>query len=128
MKNRVFAILATLFFGTISLSAQNQQPPDPEELAASEAIRLEKLLKLEPHQAFYVDSILRHDMMALQDEMTKMGESGMRDYNNFKIVQDKWINQIDSSLKQVMTPEQFTIYLKDVGRYKKEKKAKKKRN
>lgn len=126
MKQRVFTIIATLFLAFSFTFGQNQDgPKTPEQMATEEAIRFEKLLKLEPHQAFYIDSIMQHDMKAMYQEMDALRDSGIQDFKHYDEVRKRWVDQMDKSFQKVLTPEQFVIYQKDVGRYKKEKKAKK---
>lgn len=126
MKGLFPILFISLFVVTTPLFGQNQEPPKSiDEVAIDEAIRLEKLLKLEPHQAFYIDSILRHDMGAMQKEMDELKNAGVHDYNSFNGIREKWVQQAEDSFKKVLTEKQFITYLKDVGRYKKYKKGKK---
>lgn len=106
------------------LSAQEQEQKSPEEMAQEQALKFEKDLKLAPHQAFFVDSILQHDMRAMHDEMMDMRNSGTQEYTVYKQIQDKWTAQIDSSFKKVLNEEQWISYLKMTGKYKKPKKSK----
>ena len=126
MKKRLFTLITFIFFTSIATFAQQQEEPKSvEEIAMEEAVRLEKELKLEPHQAFYIDSILQHDMKALDEEMQAMRSSGMQDMKQYQTVKEKWINKMKESFKLVLTEEQYIKYLKDVGLYNKEMKKKK---
>lgn len=123
-----FSILFTLC--TIMVSAQEQGQKDPEEIAIEQAEKFERSLSLLPHQAFFIDSIMRHDMVAMSDEMKALQNSGTQEYTAFKQVRDKWLAQIDSSFKKVLDEEQWIKYLKMTGKYvkpKKEKSPKKKK-
>lgn len=121
----LFVINIVLLTPTISLYAQNEEKPkSTEQMAAEEAERLEALLKLEPHQVFYVDSILQHDMKCMKEEVEEMRKSGMREYTSYRTVQEKWLEQIRGSFEKIFTPEQWLKYQKDAGIYKKEKKKK----
>lgn len=125
MIKRLFTLFNIIFLSSSVIFGQNQEKPKTiEELAIEEAVRLEKELKLEPHQAFYIDSILQHDMKAMDDEMQAMRASGMQDFRHYEDVRKRWIEKMKTSFQKVLTEEQYIHYLKDVGLYKKEKKAK----
>ncbi len=115
-----------LALASSALYAQQQEEKSPEEVAYEEAIKLENLLKLEPHQAFYVDSILQHDMRALYDEIMILRASGTQDYHVYQQVRKKWSDQIDSAYRKVLTDEQWYEYQKSTGKLSKEKAAKRK--
>ena len=125
MIKRLFTLFNIIFLSSSVIFGQNQEKPKTiEELAIEEAVRLEKELKLEPHQAFYIDSILQHDMKAMDDEMQAMRASGMQDFRHYEDVRKRWIEKMKTSFQKVHTEEQYIHYLKDVRLYKKEKKAK----
>lgn len=129
MKQRIFTLFAIIFFSTVASFAQQQEPPKSiQEVAIEEALRLERILKLEPHQAFYIDSILQHDMQAMDTEMQELRSAGINDFRNFETIRKKWLEQVKSSFQKVLTEEQYIEYLKEIGQYKKEKKKKKKRD
>ena len=117
---RLMLALALLTSATMLHAQNNEEEKTPEEMAAEEANRLEKLLKLEPHQTFYIDSILQHDMRALYDEVESLRVSGTQEYTAYKQVQDKWKDQVDSSYKKVLTEYQYMIYRRDIGKLSKE--------
>ena len=53
MKKRLLTLFTIIFLTSVTSFAQQQEnPKSVEELAMEEAVRLEKELKLEPHQAF----------------------------------------------------------------------------
>ena len=55
-----------------ALRAQEpEREPSLEEKCEMETDRLQALLELEDWQAFYVDSILKHDYKAMQDEFDR---------------------------------------------------------
>lgn len=127
--NRRFLVVLLVFsltsFAGVKAIAQNQEKEkSTEELAAEEAGRLELMLKLEPHQVFFVDSILQHDMKAMKEEFEQMQRSGMVENSSYEIVRERWLKQIRNSYEKVFTPAQWEKYLKSVGLYKKEKKKK----
>lgn len=126
MKKRLLILFVTIFLTSLTTFAQQQgEVKSVEEVAIEEAIRLEKKLNLEPHQAFYIDSILQHDMKAMDNEMQALRSSGMQDFRHYEDVRTRWIEQMKNSFQKVLTEEQYIIYLKDVGLYAKEKKKEK---
>lgn len=90
-------------------------------MAIEEAARLERELKLEPHQAFYLDSILQHDMVAMDKEMQELRSAGVQDFRNFEVIREKWLEQVKASVKKILSDDQYIKYLKEIGQYKKEK-------
>lgn len=126
------AVLASLLLPAGGLMAQDQEMKTPEEMALEEADRLEKMLTLLPHQTFFIDSILQHDMRAMHDELQQLQSSGTREYIAFKQVRDKWVAQIDSAYKKVLTHDQWMQYCRSTGKLSKEElkalKAKEKAN
>lgn len=115
-------VLASPMLFAPSLYAQNQQEEEktPEEIAMEEADRLEEMLELEPHQTFYIDSILQHDMRAMHDELQMLQYSGTREYTAFQQVRDKWVSQIDSAYRKVLTNYQWMVYQRSLGKLGKE--------
>lgn len=123
MSRNIFfslTLLALLTFSATALQAQDQEQKTPEEMALEEADRLEEMLTLLPHQTFFIDSILQHDMRAMHDEMQQLQMSGTREYVAFKQVRDKWIAQIDSAYKKVLTHDQWMQYCRSTGKLSKE--------
>lgn len=104
-------VVLSMFF---SLSALAQQPegPDVSEQAETEADRLQRALDLEDWQVFYVDSTLKHDLSAIMEEYQKLQSSKVGNISMYQMVQDKWMEQIDNSYKQIFTEEQWADYLK----------------
>lgn len=122
MKQRLFTLITFIFFSTIIAVAQEQElPKSIEEMAIEEAARLERELKLEPHQAFYLDSILQHDMVAMDKEMQELRSAGVQDFRNFEVIREKWLEQVKASVKKILSDDQYIKYLKEIGQYKKEK-------
>lgn len=107
-------VLSLIFISRGSVYAQNnQQQKTPEELAASEADRLERLLDLEGWQVFYVDSTLQHDFAALTAEVKMLQDSKVDNLSLYQSVQDKWWDRIDASYRKIFTDEQWAKYLKN---------------
>lgn len=97
---------------SVGLYAQEPQEPDFYELAEKETERLQRVVKLEEWQVFYVDSILVHDYMALNEEMQKLQANKVSNSSIYLSVQDKWFERIDNSLRKFLTDEQWALYLK----------------
>lgn len=117
---KLMLTLAVLISTTVLRAQNGEGERTPEEIATEEANRLERLLKLEPHQTFFIDSILQHDMKALHDEIEALKTSGTQEYTVYKQVQDRWADQIDSSYRKVLTEYQYMIYRRDIGKLSKE--------
>lgn len=117
---KLMLTLAVLASTTVLRAQNGEGERTPEEIATEEANRLERLLKLEPHQTFFIDSILQHDMRALHDDIEVLKASGTQEYTAYKQIQDKWTNQIDSAYKKVLTEYQYMIYRRNAGKLNKE--------
>jgi len=108
-----------------SAYAQDQKMKSPEEIAIDMVNKMESELKLEPHQTFYVDSVLTHDYREWMDAMEKLQKAGVQEASVYSAVKEEWSVKIDSALFKILTPEQFIGYQKMTGTYKKSKKDKK---
>jgi len=122
-----FAASAAMLLASVtSVSAQeNGKEKSPEEVAQDMVTKMESQLALEDNQIFFVDSILSHDYREWTDEAKAMQASGVQEVSVYTSIKNKWNNQIDSSLKRILTEEQYIGYLKMTGQYKKPKKNKK---
>lgn len=126
MKHTLFCfltIVALLCFNT-AFAQQQQEEKSPEEMAIEEALRLERELKLSSTQAFYVDSILRHNFELMKADIDNLRERGSQDVKSYQTVSDKWITKIADALKPVLQEQQYIRYLKLIGRGKEYKKGK----
>ncbi|MCD8313624.1 MAG: hypothetical protein LUC24_05635 [Bacteroidales bacterium] len=110
----ILVLLPALFFSVFNAAAQNQQqdPPNFEELAENEADRLCELLDLNDYQLFYVDSTLKHDWVAMNDEFTQLQMSKVTNSSLYISIQDKWMEAIDESYRKIFNDEQWEAYLK----------------
>lgn len=59
-------------------------------------------------------------MRAMHDELQQLQSSGTREYIAFKQVRDKWVAQIDSAYKKVLTHDQWMQYCRSTGKLSKE--------
>jgi len=115
MKAKVFIITAVLAVVTcIPGKAQNSnaKQPDMMESCELEADRLERLLDLEPWQTFRVDSTLKHNFPAMNDEMAELRKTRTTNTSMYQAIQDKWMDRVDASYKKIFTEEQWAAYLK----------------
>ena len=121
----VVALLLPIFaFG-------QQQPDDAEmekqlrESIDKEVERYTSLLDLEDWQVFYMDSILNHNYMARKDEMVKLNDAKVSNFDAYTRISDKWIEATYVAIQKILDEDQWTKYLK-AGALK-EKKARDKR-
>ena len=117
-----FAAAALISFVSF---AQQQEEPDFYELAEKETERLQRTVKLEDWQLFYVDSVLVHDYMAMNEDLQRLQANKVSNSSIYQGIQDKWMEQIYSSLSKVFDEQQWTKYLKQGAG--KDKKARDKR-
>ena len=110
----IILLLSVIF--PASLSAQQQDELDVADRAAMETERLQKLLKLDDWQAFYVDSTLQHDLGAIVAEFEKIQASKVSNISLYQGIQDKWMDQIDATYKKIFTEDQWAAYMKTAGK------------
>jgi hypothetical protein len=118
----LFTIAAMLCCNTVF--AQEQEEKSPEEMAIIEADKLEKQLQLSGAQLFYVDSVLRHNYMALGDDMAALKARGSQDFNSYKTTREKWIQKTIDAFKIILDEQQYIKYLKYIGKGQEYKKGK----
>lgn len=94
------------------LAAQEQKEPDIMKMAEDEADRLQRILDLDDWQVFYVDSTLKHDFPAMQEEFKKLQSAKVSNSSMYQSVQDKWMEKIDSSYMKIFNGTQWSAYLK----------------
>ena len=110
MKRILLAATALLI--SLASYAQEQKEPDFYELAEKEAERLQRTVKLEDWQIFYVDSILVHDYMAMNDDLQRLQANKVSNSSIYQGIQDKWMEQIDNAFRKFFTDDQWAAYLK----------------
>lgn len=117
LRNKTVALIIVLIFcafSAFSAAAQEQssERPDPAEMAAKEAERLENALKLEYWQVFYVDSILCHNYTEWMAEIESLQKARVENNDLYTSIQDKWMERCEQALKKVFTEKQWKEYLK----------------
>lgn len=110
MKRIILSTAALLL--SIASYAQQQEEPDFYELAEKETERLQRTVKLEDWQLFYVDSVLVHDYMAMNDDLQRLQADKVSNSSIYQGIQDKWMEQIDHAFRKFFTDEQWAAYLK----------------
>ena len=130
MKNIFLAVVCLLFSALTVFAQQNPPSQEEQEKKMSEYIqkevdRLEMTLKLEDWQVFYVDSILNHDLRAMQEEMNNLSSSKVSNYDIYTRTNDKWAEKIYVAFRKVLNDNQWQKYLKSGAA--REKKAREKR-
>jgi len=115
---------AILIVLTTSMYAQNpqQEQKTPEEVAAEQALKLQRDLKLSEYQLFYVDSILQTNFVGQSQEFEKMKASGLQSQKSYQDVYDKWKAKTEDALEKVLDKTQFEKFLKLSGVSAKERK------
>ena len=125
-------ILIALLGALLPFSAFAQQPPTPEEQEKklmesieSLVVKYEENLQLESWQTFYLDSILIHNYKAMAEESKGLADNRVENLDLYQRISDKWEEATYVAVQRILTPEQWTKYLKlGPGR---EKKARDKR-
>lgn len=122
-------LCAALSLSCFGAYAQEQGPDDEakriEEAIQASLEQMEKSLKLESWQVFYLDSILTHDYNALAEELKQMQAVKVSNSDLYYQTQDKWAEQIYNSFHGVLNEDQWNKYLKSGAS--KDKKARDKR-
>lgn len=108
-----------------SAFAQEQAEPNVDELVVKYIEMLDKMLKLDDIQTFYIDSTLQHDYSHLMAEIDSVKKTGASQQETYMAVSDKWADRIDNALEKYLTEEQWQKYMKSP--YGKEKKKREKR-
>ncbi|MPM34572.1 hypothetical protein SDC9_81158 [bioreactor metagenome] len=130
MQNHKSAIKGILKFFALSVwtgtIAQQQQQPQktPVEIAAEQADRLQRDLKLDNYQVFVVDSTLQTNLAGVMNEFEQMKKGGMQNPESYREVQKLWQKKTDDTFERIMTLEQFDRYLRISGMSNKERKKK----
>lgn len=116
MKNfsKTLLLSALLLQASAAVAVAQDQPetPDMLEIAETEADRLQRLLDLEDWQVFYVDSTLKHDFPAMNEELMELQAAKVSNSSLYISIQDKWMERIDSTYRTILTEPQWEAYLK----------------
>ena len=81
--------------------------------------------KLEDWQIFYVDSIMTHDFLAMNEELQQLQKTKATNTELYQQIQDKWMDQMYEAFHKVLDEKQWARYLKNGGE--REKKNREKR-
>ena len=121
----LFAALSLSCFEAYAQDQENDEAKQIEEYIQASLEQLERTLKLESWQVFYLDSILTHDYAGLAAELKQMQASKVSNTELYSQTQDKWAEQIYNSFQGVLNEDQWNKYLKSGAS--REKKARDKR-
>lgn len=113
-------VCCALMLGFLSLSAAAQdtaqaQKEAEEKLYESvdkEVERLTNLLDLDDAQIFYVDSILTHDLKAVQDDFATLARQKVTNMDIYEDARLRWMDKIYYAYEKVFNEEQWAKYLK----------------
>lgn len=113
---KFFGITALLLL-PLWLGAQQPMTEEEEIKQMRESIdktvdNYTNLLDLADWQIFYLDSILTHDFDAMRLELKSLRDAKMSNADAYVRTQDKWSEQIYTSLQKVFNEEQWAKYLK----------------
>ena len=123
-KIALFAVFSFVLSVVTGISARaQQQEMTPEERAKKldeyiqkKVEKMEITLQLEFWQVFLVDSVFNHDYFAMNDEAEKFRVEKVSNSDIYVASQDKWSERIDSSLRKILTDEQWEKYMKGGAR------------
>ena len=130
MKLKFIFIFFVAFLSLSCLGAYAQDQSADEDKQMDESIEqvlenLERNLKLESWQIFYLDSIMRHDYTELRAELKQLQAAKVSNADLYNQTQDKWMEQMYEAFHAVLNEDQWARYGK-MGASK-EKKARDKR-
>ncbi|MCQ2183830.1 MAG: hypothetical protein MJY62_00265 [Bacteroidales bacterium] len=116
-------LAAMVFEAAVSFGAAAQNAPSTPEEREQKLIemceeRVETMsrdFELEDWQAFYVDSILKHDYLEMQKEMEQLSRQRISNSSIYQDVQDKWAEQMDVAFRKVFNDTQWARYWKTGG-------------
>ena len=121
----LFAALSLSCFQAYAQDQEKDEAKQIEEYIQASLEQLERTLKLESWQVFYLDSILTHDYNGLAAELKQMQSSKVTNTELYSQAQDKWAEQIYTAFQGVLKEDQWNKYLKSGAA--REKKARDKR-
>lgn len=116
-KSMKISLVLLALFASVSAFAQQPTSPEEQEKKLYDAIqeqvdRYAENLDLDDWQIFYVDSILTHNVMAIQEEFSSMQKAKVANPELYYDIQDKWNEETYNSLQKILDEEQWVKYLK----------------
>jgi len=130
---RYILILAALVAMTSSLYAQDEKKT-AAELASDEAEEMATFFHFTDYQLYQADSLLQENYPKMVEELEKLSKAGAQNQDLFLSIQEKYMELIDDGFEKILTPEQWTKYMKSAyGKAKRKReedkiKAEKKQN
>ena len=131
MKLRVLTLVSIFLSLSTTLSAQNGRPSPAEmekqlyEYVEKEVNKYESILNLKGWQVFYADSILTHNLKAMQAEYNDYADRKVSNADLYQKVADKWNEKTFVAMRAILNDQQWAKYLKAGAA--REKKARDKR-
>ncbi len=113
-------VCCAMMLGMFSLSAAAQDPAQAQKEAEEklyesvdrEVERLTNLLDLDDAQIFYVDSILTHDLKAVQDDFATLARQKVTNMDIYEDARLRWMDKIYYAYEKIFNEEQWAKYLK----------------
>lgn len=110
--------------------AQEQKTPEQIEKEFREGLdqqveTMAESLGLNDAQIFWADSILTANMYGMKDELQAMRKARVENTDLYMIAQDKWMEKTYEAFRKILSPEQWSKYLKSGAE--RDKKARDKR-
>ena len=113
-------VCCAMMLGMFSLPAAAQDPAQAQKEAEEklyesvdrEVERLTNLLDLDDAQIFYVDSILTHDLKAVQDDFATLARQKVTNMDIYEDARLRWMDKIYYAYEKVFNEEQWAKYLK----------------
>lgn len=129
MKLKSLALAASIFLAVPCFSQQPEKEMTKEEMEEkiyesidAEIKRLNEYIGLEYWQEFYVDSILTHDYLAMNDEVMALQKSGATNSTAYSVIYDKWMESVYQGFKKIFNEAQWKRYEKiGAGKAKKDR-------
>ena len=117
MKLKFIFIFLFAFLSLSCLDAFAQDQDIDEDKQMDESIEqvlqnLERNLKLEGWQMFYLDSIMRHDYTEMRGELKQLQTAKAMNTDLYYQIQDKWMEQMYVAFDAVLDDTQWAKYQK----------------
>jgi len=105
-------LLLPLWLGAQQTQEEAEEIKQIREMIDKQVENYTDLLDLADWQIFYLDSILTHDYDAMRLEIKGLRDAKIGNTDAYVRAQDKWSEQIYTSLQKVFDEQQWTKYLK----------------
>ncbi len=120
-KSLSLIVVSLLLSANLLSQNRDMENKSPVEIAAMQAEKLQRDLKLEDYQVFLVDSVLQSNIEGSYKEFEKMRSAGIQSTDSYRELQLRWRTKTEDAFMKFMTREQFERYLKITGISRKER-------